>query len=120
MLALRLARNEAKGPSQESREVEVNNYLLQTASVEGKERPTLADAYAKAFNNVDRFNRLLGAVSYKPRKLSAEWCFFCAVVQIAIVQSWALGSDWKDGATEEEEYGYVREWAQAMATLLIK
>ncbi len=118
-LAKRLAKAKLNPPSIPTLLREIEDYLQETGSVPEGERPVLAQAYASGFNHVDKFNRLLSAVSYKPRQVSTDWCMLCAIIEMALVHTWALEMDWKLGLNEDEEEAYVRKWAQDLATLLL-
>ena len=54
----------------ESRQTERDILALRTPKLSSQDRPIINQHYCDTFNPVDKFNRLVGEVSYNPRNSS--------------------------------------------------
>jgi hypothetical protein len=81
-------------------------------------RPTINDHYGRTFNLVDRFNRLTGYISYEPRCTTEKMRYLTSCVQIAIINTWVLFTDWKEG-DEHVEKNRLRTFSRSLAASLL-
>lgn len=65
-------------------------------------RPPINQHYADTFNHVDKFNRLLGEMSYRPSCRDVPTRLITGLITIAIVNSWALVQDHRVRNDDEE------------------
>jgi hypothetical protein len=66
-------------------------------------------------NLVDCFNKYCGLISFPTRIKDRAWRFLIAIVEIAIVNTWALTADWKAEISVEEEVQSLKKFAQKLA-----
>ena len=90
-LVARIAKRKLNTTSTERLKAEVTQYLSPT--IKTKEKPLLNEMYANSFNLVDRFNRLISFISYRPRFSSECMRLLIGVIEIAIVESWVIWND---------------------------
>ena len=82
-------------------------------------KPTIIQHYALTFNSVDRINRLIGYINYLPR-VDDNFLLIVSLVQIAIVETWALYGDWRVDARTLEEQGFdLQEFTVELANDLL-
>jgi len=91
---------------------------LQRPKLTPRHRPTINDHYGTTFNPVDRFNRLVGAVSYQPRNASEHSRVITGVISFAIVEAWVLVCDWREGTNDLEDKT-LRQEARKLYSALI-
>jgi hypothetical protein len=82
-------------------------------------RPTINQQYAETFNAVDRWNKLMGKVSYIPRCSSPETRILIGVVTASIVQAWVLVNNEQQG-NEDSEIAHLKRSAQSLARSLVE
>jgi len=118
-LAKKLAKHEICATSEEDMAAEINNFLTPTLSSIDPVKPTLTQHYALTFNTVDRLNKLIGYINYLPRQ-DEDFLLLASLVQIAIVQTWALIDDWEYDSRGLEEQGFdLQEFAADLAKELL-
>ena len=77
-------------------EVNVNRDIEMFVRVAGKpmctnnEKPKLNQFYADTFNHVDRYNKLISFIHYRPRFPSESMRLLISLIEISIVQSWVI------------------------------
>lgn len=96
-----LKREEAGGDESEMME-EVKKFLEPKRV--SAEQPKIISHYGRSFNSVDRFNKLLSYVSYRPKIGDEKLRVLVALVEIALVQSWALTIDWRGERVGESQH----------------
>jgi hypothetical protein len=113
-LTKRIAKWEAKaGPKQEQLD-EIARFTA--AKGYSLEQPIINRKYAENFNYVDRFNRLLSEIEYLPKVPDECTRVFIGLVEICIVQAWALCQDWTfDGEEEDSLLSFAKELAIDLA-----
>ena len=102
----------------EQRALVINKYLQPTKRTQGDDKPDINQYYADHFNLVDRFNRFISMIRYKPRCCSEQMRIFISLIEIAIVQTWALYHDFQSQTTPDESD--IREFAVSLAKSLVK
>lgn len=89
----------------------IDAFLSPTLESQEPAKPTLTQHYALTFNSVDRFNKLVGYITYLPR-VNEQYLLFVGLVQMAIVNTWALIGDVQYDSREVEQQGFdLREFA---------
>jgi hypothetical protein len=66
-------------------------------------RPPINQHYAETFNHVDKFNRLLGEMTYRPPCRDIFSRLVTGLISVAIVNSWALVQDHRARTDDEEK-----------------
>ena len=72
-------------------------------------RPQVNQKSADTFNCVDRFNRLLGAVTFRPKCVDPLMRMLTGVISIAIVQSWVVFNDSIQQTDAQEDLHQLRD-----------
>jgi hypothetical protein len=85
---------------------DIKQFLEKTCTTLRDEKPKISTHYAHTFNNVDKFNRLMGFVNFKPRISNDNMLFLTGMINIALVNSWVLFVDSKSLLISEQE----EEW----------
>jgi hypothetical protein len=113
-LAERIAKKESNLSSVDELALKIDEFLSPT--VHTHKRPTVHQHYAEFFNLIDRFNRYVSMVRYRPRCSSEAVRVLSSLIEICIVESWVLiqDSNWKG----EKETG-IREFGIALANSLV-
>ena len=76
-------------------ESSIFEFVNPTLLTRDDERPTMNDHYAKNFNNVDLFNRLVALIAYKPRVATEKMAVLISLLEFAFVQSVVLVHDFQ-------------------------
>jgi len=94
-------------------------HQLHTPTKTSVARPTINQHYATTFNSVDRFNKLMGRISFNPRCRDVDMRLLTGVVSAAIVQAWVLVTGTIQGE-EANELDDLKTAAQHLAAALIE
>lgn len=84
---------------------EIQTFLTPTKTSVDPAKPTMTQHYALTFNSVDRINKLVGYINYLPR-VDTDMLQLVSIIQIAIVQTWALIGDVEYDRREVEQQGF--------------
>ena len=115
-LCARIAKKEQNMTTIEQRALVINQYLQPTKRTQGDDKPASNQFYADHFNLVDRFNRFVSMIRYKPRCSSEQMRIFISLIEIAIVQTWCLYHDFQSQSAPDESD--IREFAISLAKSL--
>ena len=114
-LALRVAKHELQGKSDEIMKREISTFLNPTGRVVGDDKPFVTSLYSQSFNYNDRFNKLLSFISYKPRKTSEDMVLLIGLVEVALVQTWCLYRSESIGNEDEQSLkDFVKDLALSL------
>lgn len=114
-LRVKLARRDINMTRLEQVKAELRDFLGETAMTGKDEKPSIIQHYSGTFNHVDRFNKILAHIYFKPRCESDEVCLLFGIFGIAIVQTWALSQDWNYRRQLTKEWHYVHEFGKELA-----
>jgi hypothetical protein len=117
-LATRIAKKRLN--PQRNEKALIERFLTPTIHTKDETKPPIQQEYANTFNHVDRFNRLMGAVSFNPRVSGKKMLYLIGIIQIAIVQTWVLLNDARMSTEGEEEESFVKSFAVELAQELYK
>lgn len=95
--------------------MELKEFLRETATTDINEKPTITRQYADTFNTVDRFNKLLMKIRYRPRVDEERIMILYGLIAMATVQSWSLAHDWNCMREFAKEHEYVRQFGIELA-----
>lgn len=119
-LAGRIAKWEIKGNEKDKLKRDIDEFLMPTTMTRGNNKPPLTKHYAQTFNAVDMFNKLVGYINFIPRIADVDFLLLVSIVQIAIIQTWALVNDWKVWSGDEKKEGLdLAEFAKELAKELL-
>jgi hypothetical protein len=119
-LARRLAKHEIWGTTATQMKESIRAFITPTLISVDPAKSFLIQHYALTFNSVDRFNRLIGYINYLPR-VDTDFLLIVSLVQIAIIQTWALLENEQHDARELEEQGFdLQSFTVNLAKELLK
>jgi len=84
-----------------------------TPHLTSQTKPTITLDYAKSFNHVDRLNKVRSYVHYRPRIGFEKLRVFISLIEMAVIQAWALTISWQGERNGEEEH--IRDVCKALA-----
>ena len=102
-VATRIAKKKLDMTPTDEMIADVAKYLKHTIKTKKEEKPTINQAYASSFNLVDRFNRLLSTISFRPRITSEDLRLLIGAVEICLVQAWLICNDIQQIKFESKE-----------------
>ena len=67
------------------------------------------------------FNKLVGYVNWIPRIADTDFLLLVSIIQIAIVQSWAVVGDWEEWSNNIDIEGpNLAEYTKELASMLLE
>ena len=94
-------------------------HVLRNPTKTSVTKPIIQDHYGTTFNSVDRFNKLLGRVSFKPKCMDMDMRLLTGVISAAIVQAWVLVNNNFQGI-EDTELSDLKDAAKDLADALVR
>ena len=92
-LASKLAMWEMKKNNVDQSKIDLEEFLSPTLATTNDSKPTVTQYYSDHFSLVDRFNKLVSQISFRPRCSPEHIRLFVSLVEIAIVETFVLFYD---------------------------
>ncbi len=80
------------------------------------DKPKLNAEYSKSFNFVDKFNRHLSNIKYRPRIADEQMRLLIGIIEVIVVQTFVIYNDLKSiRVSDEEEAVSIQQFACNLA-----
>ena len=112
----KIAKYENTTPKTKKKMREIETYLEKKGTTSMNSKPTVQQHYASTFNSVDRFNRLLSCLKYLPREKDTDFCLFQSILRVAVIETWALVSDYKYTTNSKPSEQTLKQFAKQLQT----
>src|SRR5579885_3431448 len=117
-MALKIAKEEVKKNS--TGELAIETFLFPTMVTTGESKPIIQAHYSQSFSHVDRFNKLMGYVGFKPTIINKKKLVLIGLIQTAIVQSWVLINHYLLAHSDEQECTSLQQHAKGLVAALYR
>jgi len=115
-MAIKIAKEEVKRNS--TGDLMIDTFLYLTLTTTRDSKPVMQAHYSQSFSHVDRFNKLMGYIGFKPTIANKKKLVLIGLIQTAIVQSWVLINHHLLAHSDEQEGTSLRQHAKGLAAAL--
>ncbi|MBA2655052.1 MAG: hypothetical protein H0U71_08330 [Gammaproteobacteria bacterium] len=115
-LAKRLARFDSGGNEKKKTQLKIQSFIQEPGTTRADTKPTITKHYSDTFNTVDRYNRLRSSIAYEPRAVAIEKKFFSSMIEIILLNSWALFNDGKYEKSGKDDETSLSDYITALIT----